>query len=438
MTRSRWVELLAVTSILLLAAYSRLANVAVNPAWYTDEGTHLDMARHLLQGRVQYLAINQSWLLFSRMPLFEILLSGAALSSGVSMHTLRTVTACLGVIAVAVLYVTAQRTTRDTRLALLAALLLAIYPPAVLYSRFGFSYNLLAPLVLIAFLGLVEFSAHRSTRWLAVSALSIGLGALSDLWMFVIVVPFTLIVLSRSWRDVVWSVPLALLPYGVYAAIMLLTVPQAFLFDLRFVLSRVNQLALDQQAAMLWQNITTLAAHDAWLIAGSIGLALLKPPRLRWIALAFFAIPIVLLGRTTALFSLSFYYLIPLLPFVALGVASLIQYTAVWLAGRFELRVSRPARAALGALIVVVVLFSVSQLVEQVRHGFHTDIDGFLLDPIGVSVASAFVNRQTAPSDLVVASPTVAWMLQAQTADMQMPIAYRGRPTPHLPGSLPL
>ncbi len=115
----------------------------------------------------------------------------------------------------------------------------------------------------------------------------------------------------------------------------------------------MNQLPLDQQVATLWQNVTTLAAQDAWLIAGLIGLVLLKPPRLRWIALAFFAIPIVLLGRTTALFSLSFYYLIPLLPFVALGVASLIRYGAAWLASRFGQRWSRPVMAALGVLIAV-------------------------------------------------------------------------------------
>ena len=91
-SRPRIIELTALTLILLLAAYLRLANVAVNPAWYTDEGTHLDIVRHLLQGQVQYLAVNQSWLLFSRLPLFEFLLSGAALSGGVNMLTLRTVT----------------------------------------------------------------------------------------------------------------------------------------------------------------------------------------------------------------------------------------------------------------------------------------------------------------------------------------------------------
>ena len=147
--------------------------------------------------------------------------------------------------------------------------------------------------------------------------------------------PFVLIVLIRNWRDALWSVPLALLPLGSYAMIMLATVPQAFLFDLRFVLSRVNQLSVEQQAATLWQNVTTLAAQDVWLIVGVIGLLLLRPPRLRWIALAFFAIPIVLLGRTMALYSLSFYYLIPLFPFIALGVASLVRYGTACLTSRF-------------------------------------------------------------------------------------------------------
>ena len=433
MTRARWLELLAVALILLLAACLRLANVAVNPAWYTDEGTHLDIARHLLQGQVQYLAINQSWLLFSRLPLFEILLSGAALVGGVSMLALRTLTAGLGAITVAVLYAVMRRATRDARLALLAALLLAIYPSAVLYSRFGFSYNVLAPLVLIACLGLVEFSARRSKRWLAVSALSIGLGALSDLWMVVMLAPFALIVLIRSWRDVLWSVPLALLPSGAYAVVMLLTAPQPFVFDLRFVLSRVNQLPFDRQAATLWQNVTTLAAQDAWLIAGAIGLGLLQPPRLRWIALACFAIPIVLLGRTTALFSLSFYYLIPLLPFAALGVASLMRYGVAWIASRFGQRLS----AALGVLMAGALLLSTFQLVEQVQAGFHTDIDAFLLDPIAARDVAEFVNQRVTSTDLVIASPTLAWRLRANVADLQMPIAYRGQATPHLPGNIP-
>ena len=267
-------------------------------------------------------------------------------------------------------------------LPLLAALLLAIYPPAVLYSRFGFSYNLLAPLVLIVLLALWEYTSSRSKRWLAVASLSIGLGTLCDLWMFVMLAPFALIVLTRHWRDLLWCVPLALLPFGLYGIVMSIAAPSAFWFDARFVLSRLNQLPLDRQLATLAQNATVLAQQDAWMWLGLIGLAVLQPARLRGIALAVFIIPIVLLGRTTALFSLSFYYLIPLLPLVALGVASLIRYGVPLVVG-WILKPPQADRvvAFVGVVIAVILSISTATLIDQVRNGFHTDIDAFLLNP---------------------------------------------------------
>ncbi|CAG0936831.1 hypothetical protein TFLX_05727 [Thermoflexales bacterium] len=434
--------------ILLLAAYLRLANVATNPAWYTDEGTHLEIAGQLLTGRAQYLAINQPWLLVSRLPLFEGLLASVARFNGVSMETLRLLTGSLGVVTVGLLYAVVRQISRDRSLAVLAAGLLAIYPPAVLYSRFGFSYNLLAPLLLLCLLGTAKYAVCGSKHWLAVASLSIGLGTLSEVWMFVLFAPFMLIVLICNWRDLLWSLPLALLPFGGYAAIMLATAPQIFLFDVRFVLSRVNQLPLDRQVATIWQNVSTLCAQDVWMIAGPIGLLRLKSPRVRWIGLALFAIPFVLLGRTTALFSLSFYYLIPLLPWVALGVASLIRYGVPWLSRRLLRRihalveVEQSARINWFNLLVaiplaIILLISTVGLVRQVRDGFHTDIDGFLLDPIAVQSTAAFVNGQVVASDRVIASPTLAWLLKAQVADMQMPLAYQGRATPHLPADIP-
>ncbi len=439
-TWQRPFELAALFLILSLAAYLRLANVATNPAWYTDEGTHLDIARQLLQGRVQYLAINQSWLLLSRLPLFEVLLAALTRLNGVSMETLRIFTGSLGVVTVAILYGVLRRiqSGRERWLPLLAALLLAIYPPAVLYSRFGFSYNLLAPLVLIVLLAMGEYTSSRSKLWLAVASISIGLGTLCDLWMFVMLAPFVLIVLIHHLHDLVWSIPLAVLPFGFYVAIMLVVAPSAFWFDARFVLSRLNQFPLDQQLATLAQNAIVLTRQDAWMWLGLIGLVVLRPARLRGIALAFFAIPIGLLGRTTALFSLSFYYLIPLLPFIALGVASLIRYGVPWVVSR-ALKPPQADWVVVFAAMLITAVLSVSTLtlVDQVRAGFHTDIDAFLLNPADATQAAQYINRQVQIDDVVIASPTLAWALNANVADMQMPLAYAGRATPHLPADVP-
>jgi 4-amino-4-deoxy-L-arabinose transferase-like glycosyltransferase len=38
----------ALLLILALAAYFRLTNITVNPGWFTDEGTHLEVARSIL------------------------------------------------------------------------------------------------------------------------------------------------------------------------------------------------------------------------------------------------------------------------------------------------------------------------------------------------------------------------------------------------------
>ena len=38
---------------------------------------------------------------------------------------------------------------------------------------------------------------------------------------------------------------------------------------------------------------------------------------------------------------------------------------------------------------------------------------------------------------MVIAAPTLAWALTANVADMQMPLAYAGRATPHLPADVP-
>src|SRR3989304_1100824 len=258
-SHSRLLELVPLILIPLLAAYLRLANVADNPAWYTDEATHLNITQNLMQGRIQYLAINHSALLAARLPLFELLLAAWMKVSGTGMLTLRALTGLLGIVSVALLYGVVRWTGGGRRRALLAALLLAIYPPAVLYSRFGFSYNLLTPLLWLTYLGLWRYldrSAPR--RWLVLASLAIGIGAVSDLWMFSLIIPALIAIAIRNWRGALWSLPLMLLPFGLYAAIELIAVPHAFLFDLNFTLLRLNQIPLSDQLSTLANNYAVL------------------------------------------------------------------------------------------------------------------------------------------------------------------------------------
>jgi hypothetical protein len=452
-------------AVLLLAGYLRLTHGADHPGWFADEGTHLAIAQQVLAGRAQYLAVGDSTLLFARLPLFEWLLAGALALAGAGpeddpargMAVLRALTGMLGVVTTGLLYwVVAWVTAKEGEKAgggghaLGAALIYALWPPALIYSRLGFSYNLLAPLGLLVFWGAAEAQAAREARAgghetrpmlarlpLCAAALALGLGTLVDLWMWVLLPPLLAAVAWRGWggpraalfRELGLVLILAVGPFALYALIQLLTVPAPFLFDLRFTLGRLGALSLPAQAATLGSNLAILAGQDGVWALGLLGLFALRPVRAAGLALLFTLVPLALLGRTTPLHSLSYYYLIPLLPFAALGAAALLAalLRSTW----------PPLRAALAVFLALLGLAALGQGLGQVRSGFTTAIDPFLLAPAEARAAAGFVAGQRAPGDLVLASPGLAWLLPGETADFQMALAHAGLPTPHVPADLP-
>jgi hypothetical protein len=72
-----------------------------------------------------------------------------------------------------------------------------------------------------------------------------------------------------------------------------------------------------------------------------------------------------------------------------------------------------------------------------VQTGFHTQIDPFLIDPDHARLAAEFVNRHAAPDDVVVASPTLTWLIEANVADVQMATVVAGHAAPDLPADIP-
>jgi 4-amino-4-deoxy-L-arabinose transferase-like glycosyltransferase len=416
---------------LVIAAYVRLLNLAQNPGWYTDEATHLLIAQQLTHGRFQYLAINQSTLLFARLPLFEGLLAGAGSLFGLNMLTLRVLTAVLTLLTTLLIYALCRQISHDDWLPLLAALMYAIYPQAVVYGRFGFSYHLLTPFLLLAIGGLWDYWQTGKRHGLIVAALTIGLGTISDLWMLSLLPVLCLIVLHKRWRDLWWAVSLALLLFGVYTAVSLLTHPAAFLFDLQYSLFRANALPLADQLQTVTQNYTILLTQDVWLALGLLGLFLLHPLPLRRLLLLFWLLPLLIIGRTIALHDLSAYYLIPLQPLVALGLANLLRVG--WPVVQQTVRITAVALF----LIAIPFLITWQHTWQQVGTQFNLSIDPFLTNAADAQKTAAFLIPRLSPDDTVIAAPTISWLLPAQTADFQLMVAATGQATPHLPADIP-
>jgi len=418
--------------ILCVSAYFRLWQVGDNPAWYTDEATHVEIAGNLLNGKFRYFAIQDSWLLFARLPLFEFALAGVFSIFGMSVTVLRIFTGVCGVITTALLYFVVRDCTKNTWLGLSASAVYAILPQAILYNRFGFSYNLLLPLILMILWGYYRYRETKHQKWLILSAACIGMGCISDVIMWSFVPTILFMVAGIRWRDAIFAIFVAIIPFALFAIIQMMTVPDAFLFDLGYTLGRTGGGTLLQQIQLLNRNYLYFL-QDRWWIAGIIGLVMLENKQLRYV-IAVIILSMVFVGRTVPLYSLSAYYVLPFLPFIAIGIAGFLHQAWGFVRENFEYSIGQ---IIVAGLIAIPILYSVNQVFEQVNGQFITEIDAFLIDADDAGDVADFINANRVENDLVITSAPIGWMIDAHVADFQMAAIADGQDAIHLPGYLP-
>jgi 4-amino-4-deoxy-L-arabinose transferase-like glycosyltransferase len=146
-TRStRWLPA-ALLVLLALSALVRLLHLADNPGWDGDEGYNWSIAANLAAGHAQRFALRYTFV--DHPPLFYLL--GAALFKAWThdLIALRTLSACCGVLATLGTFALGAR-IGGRRLGLLAAGIYALWPQAILQTRWAYTYNLVTPLALFA------------------------------------------------------------------------------------------------------------------------------------------------------------------------------------------------------------------------------------------------------------------------------------------------
>lgn len=455
---------LLLAAILILAGYLRFYNLSTNPGWYGDEGTLVEIAGNLLEGRIEYYSLGRSTLLAARLPLFPVLLAGVMRLFGKGITTLRYFTAGLAVSSVFFLYWTVRHMLgkEGQWMAFTAALLLAIYPGAVFYSRIGFSYNLL-PLIVIGVMGLFwEYLETENKSYLLISGLLLGIGTVSEVVMFAFLPVLFLVGAVKNWKWAFQAVLTAMVPLGIYAGLNLLLIPDVFLYDVQYTFFRLGELPLIIQYPFAVYNLTKLISSDVWWAFAVIGLFMIKNKKLRHLSFLMFIIPLFLLARTAYLPELSFYYLIPLFPVVALGAAglltrgtpvviemiqrgveSLIHLIGLHKKQNIFIKTLRKWAVPLTvSLIGFPVLFGPFLIpavegVISVRSGLNSSLEPILVDPETALEAVNFVNQRTTADDLVITSPAIGWALDARVVGFQLAMAYRGEATKHFPDDLP-
>ena len=450
--------------VIALGSVLRLYNVAATPGLYSDEGTLLNISHNLLSGRWQYLALTQSTLIAARLPLFPLLLAIGSRLFGEGIGTLRVLTGLLGVVSIALVYVLVRVMSlpRAREYALLAALVLAIHPNAVAYSRLGFSYNLLTPLVLLACAAAWRFVDDGRHRHVVLAGLLVGLGTVSDLAMLTVMAPLLIIASTRGGRPTLKLTAASAVFPMAYVIYMLVSAPEAFLFDLQFTISRVSTLPAIMQLPIAVVNLGGLLRWDPWFIPAVIGLFMIQPMRARWFLLLSLALPLLLIARSVVGLPLrAYHYLIPFLPLVAISTAGLLLRGMSVVAETFHNGMARLLAAwkltgggpgakwfgarlqhlsgALAVFLFVVSPFLVSALVTlgEIQTELRTPVQELLVDQGQAHAVAEYLNARTAADDLVIASPAIAWLLEAQVADFQQALAFQGLATAHFPARIP-
>ncbi|HMN60158.1 MAG TPA: glycosyltransferase family 39 protein, partial [Anaerolinea sp.] len=203
-------EIAVLLAILAVAAFLRIYQNGVTPGWYNDEGTVINIANNLNQGRLEYLGIEGSLLIAARQPLFVYLLALIFRIFGSDIQILRNTVAILGVINTALIFLSLRK--YGQWIAILCALAFALFPKAILYARFGFSYNLVALLALLCFWSADHYLDTGERRYIIFASLSIGLGVISEV-AAVALIPVGIIIAGwKRWRDLFFALPLMLLP----------------------------------------------------------------------------------------------------------------------------------------------------------------------------------------------------------------------------------
>lgn len=455
MKKQTFLEFLILLCILYIAADLRLSNIANTPGWYNDEGTIIEIADNLAQGKFEYLGLKDSILIAARQPLFPCLLALLFKIFGAGIITLRAFTGALGVLNTLLIYLVLRK--EDKVLALVCSLCFAILPEAILFSRVGFSYNLVATLVLLALWVSFRYLEKGSGKYIYLTALILGLGFLSEIAAIAFLPVLLLLALWKNWKHVFLAALLYFVPFGIYSVVMLALSPQAYLYDIHFIFFRVSSLSVLLKGILFTMNMARIG--DFLLIfAGLLGIIFWQGARVQKLVGLYLFLPFLVIGTSTGITWLGEYQLIPLFPFIGIGLGCVLLLTLRKM-HEFCQRIASSIQTRYAAVtrgkgkkavfwIVEILMFLALIIVPVVGHviitqlkirdnEYVTSMDDYMLNTNEARQVVNYLNGNASPDDLVLASPALAWAIDKNTTDYLISLADDGKKTDFFPEGIP-
>lgn len=478
-TRSQRVALIAVAlALLALCAWFHLWRLSLTPGWDPQEGYNLDLAWNLAHGRLRLFALTQDFA--QHPPLFYLQLALSIRLFGYGIVAARALVALYALLTCAAILLFGWRAL-GAGAALWGAAVYIVAPVMLANTRWGYSYDMLAFVGLLCLWATYEALHATDTawarRWLLCAAALAGVAALSDYVGVAWIVFVALAGLWLGWRRGLGALGVGAGVLALGLLICLLLSPAVFLADIFATGGRAAGGNPVVQFILLLFNYQRLMTYDAWLLLGAVGLFLVGAARTRGLLLGAVALLalVILKVRTVGP---SFHTAAPLLPLLALGagvalsagVARLFAWAEVWLAPLDRWLARWPVRRGMGgavsaldgptlltrmlmALLVFLVIGAPVALagandVVGLAGKLVTPQDSLLATPADAQTTIQFTLAHARPSDLVLASPQIAWAfdqpedaqghaLGVSGADIVQTVAYGGREAAFYPAGLP-
>jgi hypothetical protein len=455
-------EALVVFFIIGFGAYLRFNHLRTYPDWYSDEGAFINISANLLNGKLQYFALRNSILLVGRPPLFMLLLAGLFAVFGVDIVVIRGLAAVCGILSIIFLYGLVREMV-NRRTAIWSTIVLAIFPEAVAYNRFGFTYNLQAPLAVFCILCLWKYLHNRNSLWRSLAAMTAGLALASDYVGLILVALVLVAVLWVEKRVLIQTCLLTIIPLGVMLVYLLISAPQSALTDLAFSFGRAGNGIFGRLVSMVKIYAETIR-QVGWVPSGLLGLLLIPDRKARMLVFSLTGGLLLFITSLVKPYGHGYFYLIPIFPWLAFGCGVLLERFVsnaynifaemiklvtdriIHAINKIESQSDNFMRGITAAGVVALIVFSpliwISNIDYQVfvvqSKAYQGSVQVIHLNKGSSKAKEAeallqFLNTHVNRDDVVLASPHIAWGIHARSADFLQLLAYQGRNAIALP-----
>lgn len=416
--------------VLLLSFHFRTKRILESPGWFRDEGLYLEVAQQIGKAKLQMGAVNITFVgtNMTHPPFYFIFANLFFKLARPDIHSFRLFNALLGVLSTFLIFLLGQEAGRTGKphepagvhaemLGLLAAFFFAIHYDAVMYNRMGMPYNLyLVGAILVGFFSL-RYLRLREFPW-CLGACVVASISLLTVYYSVVFIPFLfLVILYRKKPKHLWALACVPVPLLIFLAYLALGKTPGFWDDLHAL----------RNASKAGSVFVTLLHYQDFFQTGItyfIGLAGLFFLRRKdaggFLFLLYLFIIHIVLRKEDTIIRFVHYPIIPILPFVAIGIAAFVLWA--W----NGIRRFSPAFLLLIPLILGS-WFGIRQTMQGVEGRFITPLEfGMTKNTQDNFLAAAYINRNTKHSDLIISTSVLWSLLHTLNADLAQSVVFKG------------